>query len=229
MKPEALFPGEPEFSWAGLQPEMLDNILSHKPRDSIASLIGALQPVARYLNGHRTRPVGRGGAEIYLLTQGSAHLHRRSDGLLLGIVHAPHVLGLAELILPLAIAVEVRFSAAAEVWLLAAAPFHRVMTAAPMLWADVSTVLAFHLHYSSWRDLHLLSDSAYSIIRGKLFELARQPETFRAGTTIERYVLSTTCLGRSTVLRILKALMIGGYITTRRGILLSVNMLPRRF
>ena len=229
MKPESLFPGEVPFLRTDQQSETLDNILSHKPQDSIARLICTLQPEARHLRALRPRPVGRRGAEIYLLTQGCAHLHRRSDGLLLSIVQAPHVLGLAELILPLAIAVEVRFSADAEVWLLSAPSFHRVVATSPMLWADVATVLAFHLHYTSWRDLHLLSDSAYSIIRGKLFELARLPEPLRAGTTIERYVLSTTCLGRSTVLRILKALVTGGYITTRRGVLLSVRMLPQRF
>ncbi|MEQ0188788.1 helix-turn-helix domain-containing protein [Klebsiella sp. CN_Kp098] len=210
-------------------PDTLDKILQCKPQDSIQRLMDALLPLADGISCRRPRTLGSKMGEIYLLTDGALYLQRGSDDLILGVVRAPHVLGFAELLTPVEMSTRVKFSPESRVSVVSREKVRTTLGQQPALWEDVARILAFHLHFSVWRDLHLLSDSSYDAIRGKLFELEKQDEAFRSEVSISHYITHSTRLSRSTVLRILKALNEGGYIETHRGRLLNIVFLPQRY
>lgn len=207
----------------------LNKILALKPQESIQRLLDALLPVAEQMVVRRPRSFHKNGPEIYLLTEGHFWLHRKQDNLELSMAAAPHIFGLAELVLPFGDTTYVRFAPESDVFVVSGQKAQNVFHHHPYLWEDVTKVLAFHLHFSTWRDLHLLNDSAYDTVRGKLLELEKQNDAFRQDNSILNYILSTTKLSRSTVLRILKDLTEGGYVEAQRGKLVSIVHLPLRY
>ncbi len=207
----------------------LNQILALKPLDSIQRLLETLLPVAEKMVARRPRSFSKKEPGIYLLTSGQFWLHRKQDGLELCMAKAPHIFGLAQMALPFGEATWVRFSAESDVFVVSREKAQTLFDSEPALWQDVSKVMAFHLHFSTWRDLHLLNDNAYDTIRGKLLELEKQSEEFRHRNSILSYILATTKLSRSTVLRILKDLFDGGYVEIKRGKLSRIFHLPLRY
>lgn len=200
-----------------------------KPLESIERLMAVLLPQADEIVTRRPRSFHKNGPEIYLLKNGNFWLHRRVDDLQMSMAKAPHIFGLAELVIPVGDTTYVKFAADSEVYALSGAKAQALLNQQPALWQDVSRVLAFHLHFSTWRDLHLLNDNAYDTIRGKLLELEKHDETLRKSTTILNYILGTTTLSRSTILRVMKNLTEGGYLEAQRGRLIRIVHLPLRY
>ena len=207
----------------------LDKILDLKPLDSIERLMDVLLPQADKIVTRRPRSFHKNGPEIYLLTEGNFWLHRRADDLQISMAKAPHIFGLAELVIPVGDTTYVKFASDSVVYALSGLKAQALMNEKPALWRDVSRVLAFHLHFSTWRDQHLLSDNAYNTIRGKLLELEKHDETLRGSTTILNYILGSTKLSRSTILRVMKGLTEGGYVEAHRGKLIRIVHLPLRY
>lgn len=207
----------------------LDKIMELKPLDSLERLMAALLPEAEKIVARRPRSFQKNGPEIYLLTEGNFWLHRRADDLQMSMAKAPHIFGLAELAIPVGDITYVKFAADCEVFALSGAKAQALFNQQPELWQDVAKVLAYHLHFSSWRDLHLLNDNAYDTIRGKLLEMEKHDETLRKSTTILNYILGSTKLSRSTILRVLKDLTEGGYVEAQRGKLVKIVHLPLRY
>lgn len=207
----------------------LKKILALKPQESIQRLLDALLPQAEKMLVRRPRSFYKNGPEIYLLTEGHFWLHRKQDDLELSMATAPHIFGLAEILMPLGDTTYVRFAPESEVYVLSGQKAQQVFSKQPLLWQDAATVLAFHLHFSTWRDLHLLNDNAYDTVRGKLLELELKDDDFRQAHSILSYIQSTTKLSRSTVLRILKDLTEGGYVEAQRGKLIRIVHLPLRY
>lgn len=207
----------------------LNKILALKPKENIQRLLDALLPLAEKILVHRPRSFHKNGPEIYLLTEGHFWLHRQQDSLELSMAVAPHIFGLAELLMPVRNTTYVRFSPQSEVYVLSGQKALQVFSEQPLLWKDAATVLAFHLHFSTWRDLHLHNDNAYDTVRGKLLELETKDDAFRQTHSILSYIQSTTKLSRSTVLRILKDLTEGGYVEAQRGKLIRIVHLPPRY
>lgn len=207
----------------------LDSVMALKPLTSIQRLFDALLPHSTPLSGGHSRAFDRQRPMLYLLTAGVFGLSRWHDELELSRARAPHLFGLAELLLPLARTTRVHFSPQSTVFAVSGAHARTIMSAQPALWEDAASVLAFHLHVAAWRDLHLLTDRAYDTVRGKLLELARQCEGVRESTSVQHYILSTTRLSRSRVLGILKDLVTGGYVDIHRGKLRRIVRLPLRY
>jgi CRP-like cAMP-binding protein len=208
---------------------MLNNIMALKPLDSIERLMAVMLPEAEKMLTRRPRHFNKNGAEIYLLTEGNFWLHRRTDDLQMSRAKAPHIFGLAELAIPIGENTYVKFAADSEVYVLSGTKAEALFHQHPALWQDVAKVLAFHLHFSTWRDLHLLNDNAYDTIRGKLLELEKHDDVFRKETTILNYIMGSTKLSRSTILRVMKDLTEGGYVEAQRGKLLRIIHLPLRY
>ncbi|MEQ0188798.1 helix-turn-helix domain-containing protein [Klebsiella sp. CN_Kp098] len=208
---------------------VLSKIMGLKPIGSIERLMTVLLPQADKIIVRRPRSFHKNGPEIYLLTEGGFGLHRRADDLQMSMAKAPHIFGLAELVIPVGNTTYVKFSAESEVYALSGAKARGLLDENPILWRDVSRVLAFHLHFSTWRDLHLLNGNAYDTIRGKLMEMEMHGENLKETTTILNYILRTTKLSRSTILRVMKDLTDGGYVEAQRGKLIRIIHLPLRY
>lgn len=209
--------------------DTLDRVISLKPFPGIRRLQEALLPAAKKISDRRYCRFNPGTAEVYLLTEGYFSLHRELDDLQLCIAKAPHIFGFSELLHPCTSATYVNFSTDYEAYSITGEQTEKILSEKPYLWKDVAILLAFHLQFASWRDLHLLNDRAYVNIRGKLLELASQPAALRNDNSVLGYILSSTRLSRSTVMRVLKDLADGGYIEIVKGRLVSIKHLPLRY
>lgn len=207
----------------------LDKIMDLKPLESVERLMAVLLPEADKIVTLRPRSFHKNGPEIYLLTEGNFWLHRRADDLQMSIAKAPHIFGLAEMVIPVGDTTYVKFAPDSEVFVISGNKVQALLNQQPALWQDVTKILAFHLHVSTWRDLHLLNDNAYDTIRGKLLELEKHDDTLRNSTTILNYILGSTKLSRSTILRVMKDLTDGGYVEAQRGKLVKIVHLPLRY
>lgn len=207
----------------------LQSVTNIKPLDSIERLQRAFLKSASKVLPHQLESSIKREDNIYILTRGYYWLYRKPDKLRLFTVKAPHIFGLADLLIPTVGEIYMNFSPGSEVYTLPYADTQQVLSQAPGLWKDVAILLSFHLHYSYWRDLHLLNDSAYDTIKGKLLELEMNTDEFREKNSIVNYILSTTKISRSTIMKITKDLIAGGYITANRGHLININHLPQRY
>ncbi|MGO4744570.1 helix-turn-helix domain-containing protein [Serratia quinivorans] len=208
--------------------DALQKIIPHKPSDIIAHLIAELQPEAVAVTARRSRQFSSKNPQIYLLLRGAVHLHRQSDDLLMTTIYAPHIIGLAELLHPVG-KTYLHLDRDCEIHVVAGGKVLQKLDQQPMLWADVSRILAYQLHFASLRDLHLLNNHAYDAIRGKLLELINAPENTRLEYSALRYIQERTTLARSTILKCLGDLKTGGYIAMEKGHLTQVFNLPQRY
>jgi hypothetical protein len=208
--------------------DALQKIIPHKPSEIISDLLALLLPEASPITARRSRQFSKSNPQIYLLLQGAVHLHRQSDDLLITTIYAPHIIGLAELLHPVG-KTYLHLDKGCEIHAIAGSKVLQTFNDQPMLWADVARILAYHLHFASLRDLHLLNNHAYDAIRGKLLELMNTPETTRKEYSALRYIQERTTLARSTILKCLSDLKTGGYIEMEKGHLTQIFTLPLRY
>ncbi|WP_097305453.1 helix-turn-helix domain-containing protein [Pseudomonas chlororaphis] len=217
-----LFPSTDVFN------EVLQKIIPCKPVDDIEQLITHFLQCAQPVPTHQALTFNPYTPQIYLLTEGVVHLHRQSDHLLLSSIYARHVIGLAELLHPVGKTYlrrepECKISAVSRETVLS------ILNESPVLWSSVSRLLAYHLHFSSLRDLHLINHHAYDAVRGKLIELMSAPIAIRRRLSALRYIQERTTLSRSMILKLLSELRMGGYIEMKRGCLTSISILPLHY
>ena len=208
--------------------DALQKIIPHKPSDTISDLITLLLPEASPITTRRSRQFNKNNPQIYLLLQGTVHLHRQSDDLLMTTIYAPHIIGLAELLHPVG-KTYLHLDKGCEIHAIAGNKVLQILNAQPMLWADAARILAYHLQFASLRDLHLLNNHAYDAIRGKLLELMNASESTRKEYSALRYIQERTKLARSTILKCLSDLKTGGYIGMEKGHLTQIFTLPHRY
>lgn len=207
----------------------LVNALSIKPVDSICRLQHAFLNRAIKIHPNQLKFLIGKEKIVYVLTSGNYELYRRGDNLRLFTAKAPHIFGLAEFLLPAGEKTYVSFSLDSKVHAISYFDVERELSQTPELWKDVAILLSFHLHYAYWRDLHLLNSSAYDAIKGKLLELEMATDAFRTRNSIADYILASTKISRSTIMKITKDLIEGGYIITSKGHLIKINHLPCRY
>ncbi|WP_374708446.1 helix-turn-helix domain-containing protein [Buttiauxella selenatireducens] len=71
--------------------------------------------------------------------------------------------------------------------------------------------------------------SNYELICNLLNSLNNETFEIRATTTALEYIKSRSMLSRSGIMKTLSGLKTGGYITTNKGLLVKLNVLPKRF
>ena len=97
------------------------------------------------------------------------------------------------------------------------------------LWKNIFLIAADYARYFFIRDEKFNSKDVYSIIKNNLELLWQYPEDERMQISIFKFILSRSQISRSSLNKILKDLIEGGYIRINRGRLLSMKELPRRY
>ncbi|MFI8319484.1 helix-turn-helix domain-containing protein [Kosakonia cowanii] len=97
------------------------------------------------------------------------------------------------------------------------------------LWKNIFLIAADYARYFFIRDEKFNSKDVYSIIKNNLELLWQYPEDERMQISIFKFILSRSQISRSSLNKILKDLIEGGYIHINRGRLLSMKELPRRY
>ncbi|MFP2421499.1 helix-turn-helix domain-containing protein [Pseudescherichia vulneris] len=75
----------------------------------------------------------------------------------------------------------------------------------------------------------MTAPTSYDVLKFQLLALMREPDNLRQSTTAAKYILERTRLSRSTVMKMLSQLKVGGYIEIDDGMLKAVHRLPEKY
>lgn len=164
--------------------------------------------------------------QLLLFEEGTVGFYRKSDHLLIHETISPAVLGLVHMF----------HKADVIAVALTKLTFQRIPREAALriieeqgLWREVSLVLGRIIKGFVVRDVNLVAQDAYHIVRHYLAELMALPVEERYATTAVKFITDRSMLSRSRVMDILKQLNTGDYITIKNGILVKLNNLPEKF
>lgn len=166
-----------------------------------------------------------GDERIFLLESGRITINRRSDGKVLINIDSPFIIGLTTLFTPL----NYYYLRTETDCHISTFSKNEVITLieSTSSWKSVAEILsyAFFMYYQ--RDEMLTSNDAYGVVK-KHIEYFWENENIKS-TSIFSFILSRTNISRSSVNKILRELEVGGYIKTKRGILIEMSKLPNAF
>ncbi len=178
---------------------------------------------------------GREGQEIRLeidtkrmcfaLFSGTCIVKRANDSLILSTIQAPAIIGLQDLLQAKPgvyihslddvkyglVEVDELFSYAED----------------KNLWKDICYILMVCSTRFSEYQLETVGISNHDLICNLLSALSRETFEIRATTTILEYIQGRSLLSRNSITKTLSFLKQEGYITIKRGILISINSLPK--
>ncbi|EEB5174103.1 hypothetical protein S479_23885 [Salmonella enterica subsp. enterica serovar Newport] len=97
-------------------------------------------------------------------------------------------------------------------------------------WESIVYILTYLLDLNE-KNIQTLVESncVYDIIKGCLNQIWLLPEQERLKTSIYDFILRRHNISRSSITKIIRELNTGNYLLTKRGVLLNMNTLPRRF
>jgi hypothetical protein len=166
-----------------------------------------------------------GDERIFLLESGRVTINRKSDGKVLINIEAPFIIGLTTLFTNLNY-YYIRTETDCHISTFSKNEVIKFIESSSS-WKYVSEVLsyAFFMYYQ--RDEMLTPNNTYGVVR-KYIEYFWENEDTNT-TSIFSFILNRTSISRSSLNKILRELEIGGYIKTKRGILIEMNKLPNAF
>ncbi|MDA8481279.1 helix-turn-helix domain-containing protein [Citrobacter sp. Awk 4] len=188
-------------------------------------LVEALLPFATpqsYRKGIRLDFIEADKPICRIIVSGSVEAHRTADHLLVVRVSAPSILGLG---------ISDSYIITAEpckIATLSLAEVHQHIQELGM-WE----VLAKHMVVVSSKlfsySRQLSAPTAYEVICSQLIELMHESESLRETLSVERFIRDRTHLSRSSIMKILADLRLGGYISIENGRLLAIHHLPQKY
>ncbi len=189
-------------------------------------LIDALHPyttIKLYRKGIRLPIEENGQAVCRFVLSGSVRIYRTSDDLLILTAPANNIVGLGGHNATYGITAET-----CKIGTLSLAEFHQRVEELK-LWEILAKHMVVVTNKLFYYSKILSAPTAYEIICNQLMELIREPAELRKKVSVERYIRDKTHLSRSSIMKILSNLRIGGYITIDNGRLLEIHHLPQRY
>jgi hypothetical protein len=190
----------------------------------------SLKPLAHIKKG---RPGQRFNLEVnnkrmcFILYAGTCLVKRAHDALVLSTINGPSIVGLQDV-----------FHAKSDVLVYAntAVDYALIPISELFYWIDQQNLwknLCYMLMLSSTRfseyQKETVGISNYELICNLLHSLSKENLEIRMTTTALEYIQTRSMLSRSGIMKILSTLKSGGYINTSKGLLISINSLPKRF
>jgi len=203
----------------------LDTFTLNQPFQWARQLVEPLTPhapIKSYRKGIRLELIENGVPVCRLIHSGSFEVHRSIDGLMIVTVPAPNIIGLG---------VNDAFIVTAEtckISTLTVSEVHHYFSE-NNLWeiaAQHMMVITNKLYSYSKQ---LSAPTAYEVICNQLRELSHEPVQLREKIAIERYIRDKTHLSRSSIMKILSELKVGGYIVIKDGRLCEIKHLPAKY
>lgn len=210
--------------------ENIKTVAALKPVAHIQALLDSLSKVnakTKAKSGQRFQLMQNGTKMCFLLAQGKCDIKRVGDGLILGTIAAPSILGLSDL-LPEPTNVTLQATTHIEFLYL---PLEAILKHVDEhdLWKSVSYCL---MDMCSRFNEYLKTNSGistYELICNLLRALNNADFETRATVSAARYILDRTPMSRSGVMKVLANLNKGGYIVIKRGLLIRINELPAEY
>ncbi|HGM5490608.1 TPA: helix-turn-helix domain-containing protein [Serratia fonticola] len=163
----------------------------------------------------------------FLLYSGTCIAKRMHDSLVLSTIRSPSIFGLQDI-----------FHAKSDMHLLAVSDIEYGMVAVDdffsyvddnHLWKDICYMLMLSATRFSEYQKETVGISNYELICNFLLSLSVESFEIRATTTALEYIQERSLLSRSGIMKTLSTLKEGGYIVIKKGLLISINSLPKRF
>ncbi|RJT23770.1 helix-turn-helix domain-containing protein [Buttiauxella izardii] len=170
----------------------------------------------------------KGEPLIYFFCEGSIVLHREKDDVLMEIVSAPTLIGLANVLHKSHIKYRITTQSDCQGFSLLASQAFEIIEK-NKLWQHVCHWTTYLLRSLEQRDANFVGASTYSQIRATLLMMDSWNPELRASTGVINFVQKRTKISRSVIAEILSALRKGNYIEMDKGKLKSVNRLPNSY
>lgn len=189
------------------------------------TLVEALLPFATpqsYRKGIRLDFIEADKPVCRIITSGSVEVHRTADHLLMIRTRTSCIVGLS---------ITGIYIVTAEPCKIATLPLDEAHQHIQKL--GLWDVLAKHLVVVSSKlfsySRQLSAPIAYEMICSQLIELMHESESMRETLSVERFIRDRTHLSRSSIMKILAGLKLGGYITIKNGRLVAIHHLPQKY
>jgi CRP-like cAMP-binding protein len=163
----------------------------------------------------------------FILSNGEAALYRNSSNLLISHVFPGAIFGLGEMFAPYA----ANYLRAETDCTLHTITVPEVMTVLNEnnAWPTLTTVMSYYLQYLTFRDLNMVGNTTYRLIRNCIYEYHGLPPEIQNNQALSNFIQNKTALSRSLIMKILLSLKTGGYIEIKKGRLVHMNKLPLEY
>lgn len=162
---------------------------------------------------------------IWFFSEGSIVLHREMDDLLMELVSAPTLIGLANIFHTTQIKYRIITKTECQGFTLPANIAFEVIEK-NKLWQPACHWATYLLRNFEHRDARFIGTTAYSQIRTTLLTMDSWSSDLRARTGVINFVQKKTKISRSVIAEVLSALRKGNYIEMDKGKLISISRLP---
>lgn len=166
---------------------------------------------------------------IYLmcLRSGQAEIRRISDNTVVAYIKSPAILGLS-LDKKTKTLHYLKTTCSSEL-LMVSHDYGMDLINKKALWKEAFLLSTNMTNTCYIRDENFISRNVYGIVRQHLELIWEMDPDIRETFSIFDFILNRTTISRSSLNKILKELCAGGYIKTRRGILLEKHTLPLKY
>ncbi|MGL5389655.1 MAG: helix-turn-helix domain-containing protein [Serratia sp. (in: enterobacteria)] len=195
--------------------------------DEILTSIKSLTQVRQGRAGQRFYLDQSGQKMCFLLYSGTCIAKRTHDSLVLSTIRSPSIFGLQDI-----------FRAKSDMHLLAMSDIEYGMVSLDeffsyaddkSMWKNICYMLMLSATRFSDYQKETVGVSNYELICNLLLSLSLESFEIRATTTALEYIQERSLLSRSGIMKTLATLKEGGYITINKGLLITLNSLPKRF
>lgn len=158
----------------------------------------------------------------YLLYEGFGLVHRSTDGLVVGTLKAPYIIGIANVFTPLEEQYYWRASKTCSI-LAVDAQLVRELIEKHQLWEHFARALCYVVSSLSAHSARLVAQNGYHLVCHQLISLMNEPEYVRTKMSPSKYIIDRTLLSRSYVMKILAELKQSGRIVVSDKMLVEVK------
>lgn len=177
--------------------------------------------------GQRFSLEEKGNRLCFILFEGVGLVKRVHDSMVLSTIYGRSIIGLQDIYHQKS---ELQISATSEIEysLVAVEDFFK-LAEDNHLWKNLCYMLMLTVTRFNDYQKETVGISNYELICNLLNSLSNETFEIRATTTALEYIKSRSILSRSGIMKTLSCLKAGGYIKTNKGLLVKINMLPKRF
>ncbi|MCS2158151.1 helix-turn-helix domain-containing protein [Scandinavium sp. H11S7] len=163
----------------------------------------------------------------YILLSGLVKVGRSTDDFVISSITTPNILGISNSV-PHESGLYIETVSEARIATLPTARANEIIAQnnAWELLAGHMTVIASNLYKKS---VLMTAATTYDVMKFQLIALMQEPADLRESHSAAKYILERTRLSRSTVMKMLSQLKLGGYIEIEDGVLKTVHRLPDKY
>ncbi|WP_407438869.1 helix-turn-helix domain-containing protein [Lelliottia sp.] len=194
-----------------------------KPVEQVQIISNALLPFCKkhwFESNKKIKFSYRNAPVCYLLLEGTVTIRRGKDSLVVSNAYAPTVLGLTNLLTPVDKDYYLRVESRATIAVIVANSARRIISEM-QLWENVSALMSYMICRQASHSSRMIVKNNYEMVYANVLKLMREPQEFREGTTVAKYIQDRTLLSRSGIMRALAELKNKKIIVMNDGYLIS--------